>query len=492
MDTYDIHFLNNIINDYKNSIRNKFSKIHLNHKDLKNNSDDLCLIWDYNPKIADEKKIKEKFKIKPEIFEQNAAVELTLTKSKTFIVNDSFVKENMDNNSNNNVQNNSSNNQIPENQSIQNKNERSKEDQYFKSEHKKSEKSEKSGDFTQNKKGSKIMFHSSVFTNDKSESNKNKLSLNNVVIKKDTNEEKNNKENSNSQSNEDEDLSNNNKKSENKESQNVPVRKHRLTENSNLRVYLFSTQNYVDVQVFFGENINSLKKKILNILRLKNYREIFELSRQFNFSSNLLIRKSEIEDNEIENVKENGNPLNFLIKDHLYANIPDAYEIRHSQDDDDFKPNMDFAALEDKKSAVNTRIHTVCMINKIHFDPDEKKKQVKLGIQENGKVLINVFVKIESDKNENETEFSTKIEEDPNKNLSDLFERIKNKLLTNKINNYDYYNFYEHDSESTKKKNIDFLDFVYKEIPIDYLLKELKCFELDVSIFYLVGSKKIY
>lgn len=468
MDTYDIHFLNSIINDYKNGIKNRFSKIHMNHKDLKNNSDDLCLIWDYTPKIADEKKIKEKYKIKQEVFDQNNNnIELSLIKSKTFVVNDSFVKENMTNST---MSDKDHNDQII-----------NKEENYFKNEHKANEKSIENA---QNKKGSKIIFHSSVFQTDKND-------LNNKFDSKEENTSKklnfntnldSGKEESENPINKDEVDCEQSTKTENNELNNVPVRKHRLTENANLRVYLFNTQNYIDVQVFFGENISALKKKILSILKLRNYSEIFQLSKMFNFSSNLLIRKSDIEDNEIENIKNEENPLYYLIKDHINSELADAYEIRHVEEDDDFKPNLDFPAFEDKKSAVNTRIHTVCIIQKLNFDPNERKKQVKLGYQENGKLLINIFVKVETERNESESEFSTKVEEDSFKTLSDLFERIKNKLLTNKINNFDYFNFYEHDNEGSKKKNPDFLDNVYKELPMDFKLKDLKSFELDVSL----------
>ena len=64
MDNFDFDSLENYIKKYKRNIVNKLENIQLNEKSLRNQSDLLCLVLDYSPRIVEEKKMMEKIKIK--------------------------------------------------------------------------------------------------------------------------------------------------------------------------------------------------------------------------------------------------------------------------------------------------------------------------------------------------------------------------------------------------------------------------------------------
>jgi len=65
MDSFDYDSLDRYIRKFKRNIINKLECTNLCEKDLKNQSDLLCMVLDYSPKMYDEKKFIKKFEIKP-------------------------------------------------------------------------------------------------------------------------------------------------------------------------------------------------------------------------------------------------------------------------------------------------------------------------------------------------------------------------------------------------------------------------------------------
>lgn len=65
MDSFDFDSLDRYIRKFKRNIINKLESTNLSEKDLKNQSDLLCMVLDYSPKMYDEKKFIKKIEIKP-------------------------------------------------------------------------------------------------------------------------------------------------------------------------------------------------------------------------------------------------------------------------------------------------------------------------------------------------------------------------------------------------------------------------------------------
>lgn len=68
MDSFDYESLDRYLRKFKRNIINKLECTNLCEKDLKNQSDLLCMVLDYSPKIYDEKKYMKKIEIKPSAF----------------------------------------------------------------------------------------------------------------------------------------------------------------------------------------------------------------------------------------------------------------------------------------------------------------------------------------------------------------------------------------------------------------------------------------
>lgn len=56
MDNFDIESLDKHIRKYKRNIVNKLENIQLTEKELRNYSDNLCMVLDYSPRIIEERK----------------------------------------------------------------------------------------------------------------------------------------------------------------------------------------------------------------------------------------------------------------------------------------------------------------------------------------------------------------------------------------------------------------------------------------------------
>lgn len=68
MDSFDYDSLERYIRKFKRNIINKLENTNFSEKDLKNQSDLLCMVLDYSPKVYDEKKFIKKIEIKPSAF----------------------------------------------------------------------------------------------------------------------------------------------------------------------------------------------------------------------------------------------------------------------------------------------------------------------------------------------------------------------------------------------------------------------------------------
>ena len=56
MDNFDIESLDKVIKKYKRTIVNKLENIQLTEKEMRNQSDLLCMVLDYSPRIIEERK----------------------------------------------------------------------------------------------------------------------------------------------------------------------------------------------------------------------------------------------------------------------------------------------------------------------------------------------------------------------------------------------------------------------------------------------------
>lgn len=65
MDSFDYESLERYIRKFKRNVINKLESTNLQEKDLKNQSDLLCMVLEYSPKIYDQKKCIKKIELKP-------------------------------------------------------------------------------------------------------------------------------------------------------------------------------------------------------------------------------------------------------------------------------------------------------------------------------------------------------------------------------------------------------------------------------------------
>ena len=57
MDNFDLEFLEKFIRKYKRNIVNKLENIQLTEKEMRNQSDLLCMVLDYSPRQIEERKL---------------------------------------------------------------------------------------------------------------------------------------------------------------------------------------------------------------------------------------------------------------------------------------------------------------------------------------------------------------------------------------------------------------------------------------------------
>lgn len=216
-------------------------------------------------------------------------------------------------------------------------------------------------------------------------------------------------------------------------------KKHRLTENTLMRLYLFETQIYCDFQVYYGECIKDLKLKVLGLI-FGDGEEKYK-----SFSSKL-----------------------------KHGNVPDAYEIRMADEDEDVNPNFDFPPFEDKLNLLSSKWQTVCFLEKSKYVPSETPNII-LGVNPNNdKIVIRIHNKTDT----NGSTFTTVIEESKDKTLLYLLERLEKRKFLHCHKNFDYYMICDHTNEDLRsKKEMEMED----EFNLEMQLKYLSTFELDVS-----------
>jgi hypothetical protein len=57
MDDFDLESLEKFIRRYKRNIVNKLENVQLTEKEMRNQSDLLCMVLDYSPRLLEERKI---------------------------------------------------------------------------------------------------------------------------------------------------------------------------------------------------------------------------------------------------------------------------------------------------------------------------------------------------------------------------------------------------------------------------------------------------
>lgn len=57
MDNFDLESLEKFIRRYKRNIVNKLENIQLTEKEMRNQSDMLCMVLDYSPRVKEESKL---------------------------------------------------------------------------------------------------------------------------------------------------------------------------------------------------------------------------------------------------------------------------------------------------------------------------------------------------------------------------------------------------------------------------------------------------
>ena len=486
MDSFDIDSLNETIGGFKSSLKSKYQKLTLNTKEIKNNVESLCLIYDYSPKISDEKKLVELFTIKKELFTH-------IPKDIPEKQNDKEIKPEVVDNSKVKIQNNEINKikidykEHKEKENFQNTNTGSSQSKksskiYYPNLFQNPNKSEKISNTDKNKsQQTKPDFEVSENLNKNLSKDKTQENIPfDTKIKESQNKDEKDEQNANSLDS----PSSNTSKDKDHE---VKFKKHRLTENAMIRVYLLKTQIFIDIQIFFGEQIKNLKIKVLEIIFGTNKNLDYETSNNlnnFNVSRNSNINKI-VQNN---NPNQNQNPFHSIVSKLKYKDNPDAYEIRLADEDDDVNPNQDFPAFEDTYNLIKSKMNTVCFVENEKYNPNDKKSLLKLGLIDD-KVVLKVYIQ-DGDKQE----YTSIVEEHKDKTLLDIYDRLKSKVNKNNgIKHYDYYYFIEHDSNNKKKDNNkkEVLDEIDKEICIDTELKYLTCFELDVIYFILAFYEKI-
>lgn len=463
MDSFDLNFLNKGILNHKNLIKSRFDTFNFTNKEIKNNLDSLCFVWDYSPKMTEEKKSNEVFKIKPEHFVFN---DMEKSKEKEKVKDEG--KSNEKKKKNEKVLNEANVKKDDKEKDKDKENEvnsfchtgsLTKRYSKFK---KLTNKSHNELIIKQNKSGTMDIQGITQQSNNDTENNEN-------IENKDNDDEKKEKdEEENEDDDEDEEKYfemirktrnarsiNKNDKKINSLNENMLInnlsKRHRLTENTMMRVYLFETQDYLDFQVFFGETIKDLKIKILKI--------IFELDKEDLNKLNYHIDKSKLI--SISNNLQRGQDYQ-------------AYDIRIADEDEDVFPNFDFPPLDNKLNLLSSKWHTLCILENKDFN--NKIKNLTLGfIKDSNKVVLKIFNKTSQYIGNSS---HTVIEEDAENDLRTVIERLEKKKFFIVSKKFNFYSIYEHSEEEIdeNEQNDD------KEINPILQLKYLNCFEIDVYL----------
>jgi hypothetical protein len=56
MDNFDLESLDRYIRKYKRNIVNKFENVYLTENEMRNQADLLCMVLEYSPRIAEERR----------------------------------------------------------------------------------------------------------------------------------------------------------------------------------------------------------------------------------------------------------------------------------------------------------------------------------------------------------------------------------------------------------------------------------------------------
>ena len=200
-----------------------------------------------------------------------------------------------------------------------------------------------------------------------------------------------------------------------------------VNESSKVRIYLLNTASYIDMIISSNETVKDLKVNIIKDIIL---------NKRFN----------------------------------LKYNVPNAYEIRLVDDDDEI-PNMDFPPLEDTVNVLSTKNVILAFVEKENYDSNKDNNEQKIlgninqNNNDNNNINVRVFFKY------NGLDSSKIISLKPDDTLKNILEYLFSKdFLVYK--NIDLYYFVEH-------KGNDDID---NAINIDTNIKYLSCFELDLYI----------
>jgi hypothetical protein len=68
MDDFDIETLDKYIKKYKRNIIFKLENINLTEKELRNQSDNLCMVLEYSPRVQEERKLMGKIYFKAYLY----------------------------------------------------------------------------------------------------------------------------------------------------------------------------------------------------------------------------------------------------------------------------------------------------------------------------------------------------------------------------------------------------------------------------------------
>jgi hypothetical protein len=61
MDNFDLESLDKYIRKYKRNIVNKFENVFFTENEMRNQSDLLCMVLEYSPRLADERRVFGKY-----------------------------------------------------------------------------------------------------------------------------------------------------------------------------------------------------------------------------------------------------------------------------------------------------------------------------------------------------------------------------------------------------------------------------------------------
>lgn len=165
--------------------------------------------------------------------------------------------------------------------------------------------------------------------------------------------------------------------------------------------------------MFFGERILDLKKKVLSAIQSL--------------------------------------PVLRNIKSCLKYKVPEAFEIRMADEDEDVLPNMDFPPFDNNLNVIDSNNQQVCFIEREDYNPEEMVCNI-VGNQtvHEKKIVLKIHIKIGNRK----TNYCI-LEESSDKNLKNVLERLEKKNIIIGAKKSERFYFCDHELLEDEEKDFN-------------------------------------